>query len=84
MMISIRLDPDTENGLRRQLRESHIPLSTFVRDAIQEKLARMPTPSSPYELGVELFGRESSGQTDLSLRRKDLVRERLHAKYRGR
>lgn len=81
-MISVRLDQDTENALRHQLRETDVPLSAFVREAIREKLGRMPTPSTPYELGASLFGRDSSGQSDRSLRRKAILRERFDAKHR--
>ena len=81
-MISVRLDQDTENALRSQLRERDLPLSEFVREAIREKLERLPTPSTPYELGATLFGRERSGQSDRSLRRKTMIRERIDAKHR--
>lgn len=82
MTISIRLDPETETALRRRLEVDRVPLSAFVREAIQEKLARGAGEASPYSLGEPLFGRYASGETDRSLRRKELIRERLHAKHR--
>lgn len=82
MSISIRLDPETETVLRRRLATEGIPLSAFVRDAIQEKLARSDGETSPYSLGEPLFGRYASGESDRSARRKELLRERLHAKHR--
>jgi hypothetical protein len=80
--ISIRLDPETEKALRRYLEVERIPLSAFVREAIQEKLARGAGEVSPYSLGEPLFGRFASGEADRSLRREELIRERLHAKHR--
>ncbi|NEX23064.1 hypothetical protein G3480_22660 [Thiorhodococcus mannitoliphagus] len=80
MTISIRLDPETETALRRRLETEKIPLSAFVRAAIQEKLARGADEVSPYTLGDPLFGRYASGEADRSLHRKELLRELLHAK----
>lgn len=82
MTISIRLDEKTEAALRQRLSEEEVPLSEFVREAIREKLARGAAKESPYELGKALFGRYSSGATDRSAHRKQIVRERLNEKYR--
>jgi hypothetical protein len=83
MTISIRLDPETEHVLRRQLEAAGVPLSAFVREAIREKLERDAAQPTPYEIGEPLFGRWASGDDDRSLRRKALIRERLRAKHRG-
>lgn len=82
MTISIRLDEATEAEIRARLRKDSIGLSEFVREAIREKLARERGEESPFELGKELFGRYASGATDRSIRRKQIVRERLREKYR--
>lgn len=82
MTISIRLDQETEAALRRRLAGEGMPVSEFIREAIREKLARGPDEASPYAIGESLFGRYSSGETDRSQRRKELLRERLHAKHR--
>lgn len=82
MTISIRLDHDTETALRRRLEHDGLALSDFVRAAIREKLARSAEDTSAYQLGESLFGRYSSGEQDRSQRRKELLRERLHAKHR--
>ena len=82
MTISIRLDEQTEMALRQRLSEDGVPLSEFVREAIREKLARGTAKESPYELGRALFGRYSSGATDRSTHRKQIVRERLSEKHR--
>lgn len=82
MTISVRLDPDTESRLRRRLEADGVPMSEFVREAIREKLARKQRETTPYALGEDLFGRYASSDTDRSVRRKELIRERLHAKHR--
>lgn len=84
MTISIRLDKATEDALRQRLQFENISLSDFVRDAIQEKLAKQVADQiSPYELGKHLFGRFGSGRNDLSTNRKTLLREKLRAKHRN-
>lgn len=82
MTLSIRLDRDTEDELRRRLTAQGIPISRFVREAICEKLARGAPPDTPYDLGKPIFGRFQSGETDRSVRRKEMIRERLHDRYR--
>lgn len=82
MTISIRLDQETEAALRRRLTREGMPLSEFIREAIREKLERCPEEESPNAIGESLFGRYASGEFDRSLRRKELLRERLHAKRR--
>jgi predicted DNA-binding protein len=82
LTISIRLDPETEDELRRRLDAQGEPLSRFVREAIREKLARNEAQDTHYALGESLFGRFQSGETDRSVRRKALIRERLHDRHR--
>lgn len=84
MSISIRLDPATETVLRQRLRDQDTPLSEFVREAIREKLGHSDTAKSPYELGRAVFGRHGSGETDRSLRRKQIVKKAIDAKHRRR
>ncbi|MEA3642047.1 MAG: ribbon-helix-helix protein, CopG family [Lamprobacter sp.] len=83
MTLSIRLDQQTQEALRQHLEQSGVTQSTFVREAIREKLARYaPEASTPYQLGEPLFGRYASGETNRSQQRKALIRERLDAKHR--
>ena len=82
MPLSIRLDNELENELRLRLQREGIALSEFVRDAIKEKLAKNPQANSPYELGKNLFGRYSSGETQRSANRKVMLREKVHAMHR--
>ncbi|WP_141699062.1 hypothetical protein [Candidatus Thiosymbion oneisti] len=83
MTISIRLDPGLKTALQRRLSERDLPLSAFVRQAISEKLEREGQEAGPYAIGEHLFGRYSSGETDRSERRKQILRERFREKHRG-
>jgi Arc/MetJ-type ribon-helix-helix transcriptional regulator len=83
MTVSLRLEESLEAELRQRLARDGIPLSDFIRQAIQEKLEREVQPADPYTLGRALFGRHASGEPGRSQRRKQLIRERLHARHRG-
>ena len=86
MTISVRLSDQSETELRTRTRRTGRPLSEFVREAIEEKLARDARDASPYGLGKELFGRYGSGDGggggNRSTDRKRLIRERLSEKHR--
>ncbi|MBF0255519.1 MAG: hypothetical protein HQL47_03455, partial [Gammaproteobacteria bacterium] len=69
-----------ETELRLRLEREGGSVSEFVRQAIREKLDR--DNRSAYQIGEPLFGRYSSGETDRSLRHKELLREKLGAKHR--
>jgi len=84
MTISIRLDSNTEAELRLRLREKQIPLSVFVREAVQEKLTNDEKALSAYEIGEGLFGKYSSGRDDLSSSRKTILNDKLKAKHRAK
>jgi len=84
MTISIRLDADTEAELRLRLREQQIPLSDFVRQALQEKLSNDKKALSAYEIGEGLFGKYSSGRDDLSSSRKAILNDKLKTKHHAR
>ena len=83
MTVSLRLEETLEAELKRRLARDGVPLSDFVRQAIREKLEREAHPADPYALGWALFGRHASGEPDRSQRRKQIIRERLHARHRG-
>lgn len=84
MTITVRLPQDIEARLRARLEAEKQPLSEFVREAITEKLEREPAAPrrSVYELGKHLFGKYSSGRTDLAVNSEQILREMLSAKNR--
>ena len=82
MTISIRLDEKLKSQLRRRVAHEGETISDFIRDAIAEKLARdSERKKTPYELGKHLFGKFSSGRSDLSVRSKEIFREKVRAKH---
>ena len=84
MTITVRLPEKLEADLRARLDTLDVDLSEFVRQAISEKLEREPAKStSAYELGKHLFGKYSSGRSDLSQNHERILREKLRAKHRG-
>jgi predicted nucleic acid-binding protein len=50
-----------------------------VRECLQEYIACKQEKLSAWELGKDLFGRHSSGRGDLSLRRKEILKEKVRA-----
>lgn len=83
MLISIRLEAFLETELRLHLQHEGVALSEFVHEAICEKLAKECRTISPYELGKDLFGRYASGDNQRSVKRKRIIREKIHASHRG-
>lgn len=81
MTQSVRLDEKLKAELRRQLARTGKTFSQYTREALAEKLERDAGKKSPYELGKHLFGKFSSGRSDLSVRYKEVVREKLRAKH---
>lgn len=83
MTITVRLPEKLEADLRARLDKLDMGLSEFVRQAIAEKLEREPPESrSAYELGKHLFGKYSSGRSDVSENYEQILREKLRAKHR--
>ena len=61
MKITIELPAKLEAALRAHLDRCRASISTFVRDAITEKLDREPEArTTPYEVGKDLFGKHGS------------------------
>jgi len=79
-MLSIRLDPKTENDLSRRAEALGLNKSEFIRRLIQEKLETDASKPTPWQLGHKFFGREGSGQSDRSQNRKSILKGKLRAK----
>jgi Arc/MetJ-type ribon-helix-helix transcriptional regulator len=84
MTITVRLPRDIEAQLRARLDAEKQALSEFVREAIAEKLEREGAAKKPsaYEVGKHLFGKHSSGRTDVAENAEQILREMLSAKNR--
>ncbi len=85
MKIYIDLEQGQEQQLNLFLQQHQLELSEFVKLAILDKLTQeAQIVNLPYELGKTVFGRFSSGDTEHSAQRKQLIREKIHAKHRDR
>lgn len=82
MAISLRLTKDLEKKLNRAAVRSGLSKSAFVRRCLEKELTAKPLRPSAYELGKDLFGKYSSGRSDLSTNSEQVVRELIHAKAR--
>ena len=81
MTQSIRLTQKLKADVQRQLARTGKTFSEFTREALAEKVAREAEKKTPYELGKHLFGKFSSGRSDLSVNYKKVIREKLRAKH---
>lgn len=84
MTHSIRLDDKLKTEVRRQLVRTGKTFSEYTREALAEKVARDTEKQTPYELGKHLFGKFSSGRSDLSTRSREVFREKMQAKHAKR
>ena len=82
-MISVRLDKSLEVRLTRAASAKGLSKSEYLRKILVENLEKEAGEESPWELGKDLFGRFGSGRSDLSVNRKALFRDKIHAKLRG-
>ena len=78
-MITLRLDPVLEESITTTARNLGLTKSDLIRQSILEYLDKLNPPSA-YDLGKDLFGRYSSGMNNLSVDRKQLVKEKIQAK----
>jgi len=83
MTITLRLNEQLERKLEAAAEQEGISRTEFVRRCLEQRLEdeppREPKPSA-YELGKHLFGKYSSGQSDLAERSEEIFREKIHAK----
>jgi len=84
MTISLRIDKELERQLNTAAKARGIAKSELVRECIREQLTNGKPKPSAYELGKDLFGKYSSGRSDLSSRRKEILAEIFDEKHRRR
>ena len=80
MTISLRLENNIERELNSRAKMMGISKSELVRNLIADFIDRETGKTSPWELGRNVFGREGSGQGNLSVNRKSILRKKLDAK----
>jgi len=78
-MITLRLDAELEQEVKRTAKNLGLSKSELIRQSIQDYLDKVVQPNA-WETGEDLFGKYSSGQGNLSSNRKELMRDKIKAK----
>jgi len=78
-MITLRLDPKLEQDVNNTAKNLGLTKSELIRKSLHEFLAKLDKPNA-WEIGEDLFGRYSSGFSNLSTDRKELVKKKIKAK----
>ena len=82
-MLSVRLDSSLENQLKFLAKEKSISKSQIIKDSLVcyfDMLKSQSKQKTAYELGKDLFGKHSSGDTNLSAAYKQKIKEKINAK----
>lgn len=82
-MLSVRLDNSIEDQLNFFSQQKSISKSQIIKDSLVyyfEMLRSQNREKTAYELGKNLFGKYSSGKTDLSTTYKQKLKEKINAK----
>jgi hypothetical protein len=80
MTISLRLDAKLTNKLAALAKARGMSKSALIRACLSEYLQRQEQQPTAWEVGKDLFGCFNCGQGDLSVRAKEIARERIHAR----
>ena len=78
MTVSLRLDDHLTRKLAAAAKMRGISKSELVRQCIGEFLGAAEQKPTAWDLGRHLFGCYDSGQGDLSVRAKEIAKERIH------
>lgn len=82
-MITLRLDSELEKRLNSIAEVLGISKSELVRKSLLAYLDQV-VRSCAWDLGRDLFGKYSSGRTDLSVNRKSILRQKLRDRKDGK
>lgn len=83
-MISLRIKPELEKELTYFAESVGKSRSEIIIESILEYMKNHSTEKTAYELGKDLFGKYSSGKTDLAQNRKKYLKEILEKKHAKR
>jgi hypothetical protein len=78
-MITLRLDPKTEQDINNTAKDLGITKSELIRKSILEYLSKLGTANA-WDVGQDLFGKYSSGLNNLSTERKKILKAKIRAK----
>lgn len=80
MAISLRLDDRLTRKLAAAAKARGVSKSELIRACLDQYLAGADQGPTAWDLGKHLFGCYKSGRGDLSVRAKEIARERIHAR----
>lgn len=80
MVITLRVEKELEQRISFAAQQKKLSKSALIRLCIAHYFKEQLVQNNPYELGKNYFELAGSGQGDLSVKRKAIIRERLHAK----
>ncbi len=78
-MITLRLDKKLETDIQATATMMGLSKSELIRVSVTEYIQKQK-PQNAWELGAELFGKYASGDGNLSVNRKALMKEKIRAK----
>ncbi len=80
-MLTVRLPNELETEIDRIASAERKTRSDIVKEALREYIASHRDRGSSYELGQDLFGVASSGESDRSATYKQRLKDKLGAKH---
>ena len=78
-MITLRLDPQLEQQLIHTAKHLGLSKSELIRQSLLRYMKTLRKKGA-WETGQDLFGKYASGRDDLSVNRKQLIRDKINAK----
>ncbi len=76
IMLTMRLDPQMEQNITNAAKKLGLTKSELIRRSIQKYLKKVSS-QTPWDLGTDLFGKYSSGRSDLSVSRKEIIKGKI-------
>ena len=80
-MLSFRISPEDEKELAEYCKQSGLPKSQVIKEALAQYLIQKKNALDPYESGKDLFGQEGSGEENNSKDYKSIVKSKINAKH---
>jgi hypothetical protein len=80
MAISLRLDDGLNRKLAAAAKARGVSKSELIRACLDDYLSGAQQGPTAWDAGQHLFGCYDSGRGDLSVRAKDIARERINAR----
>ncbi len=80
-MITLRLDQTLETEIQTTAAMLGLSKSELIRVSVTEFIQKQKRPD-PWDLGNDLFGKYASGDGNLSVNRKAIMKEKIKAKHK--